>query len=292
MIHEAIRAIPSDDRETWVQVGMAVKSELGDEGFDLWDSWSRTSDRYKASSAKAVWRSIRPQGGITVRTLYKLARENGWQGIGTIAPIQPPSRREIKIDYELMKRRRKAAQRAAAMLSDSHLDVHPYLASKGFPEQQINVLDGAALIPMRCGGELVGCQSIDADGNKKFLFGQKSSGAEFVFGNGALHVLCEGYATALSAQAVLRNLKVPYSIHVTFSAGNMKRIARGLPGGVVLADNDASQTGERVALEIGWPYFMSDVVGEDFNDFHQRVGTFAAAMKLRPLLTRRRAAQS
>lgn len=289
MIDEAIRAIPSDDRDVWVQVGMAVKSELGDGGFDLWDSWSQTSDRYNKLSARAVWRSIRPDGGITARTLFKMARDNGWKGIGSVTPIRAP-RASSGPDIELMERRRKAAQKAAQMLSECRVDVHPYIESKGFPDQVVNVLDGAVLIPMLYGGEVVGCQTIEADGTKKFMYGQRSAGAEFVIGRGALHILCEGYATALSAQAVLRNLKVPYSIHVTFSAGNMKRIAQGLPGGVVLADNDASNTGERVAQEIGWPSFMSDTVGEDFNDFQQRVGTFTAAMRLRPLLARRRTA--
>jgi putative DNA primase/helicase len=38
----------------------------------------------------------------------------------------------------------------------------------------------------------------------------------------------------------------------------------------VIADNDESGTGERVAKESGLKYWMSDKVGEDFNDFHQR----------------------
>ncbi len=288
-IAEAIRCIPADDRETWVTIGMAVKSELGNDGFDLWDAWSRSSDRYEENSARSVWRSIKPQGGVTVRTLYKAAREFGWQGDGSVAPIRPAPNRAAGVSKELTERHHKAAQKAAKMLSECELGVHSYLASKGFPEQLVNVLNGdLAVIPMRCGRELVGCQTISADGEKKFLFGQRSGGAEFVIGQSGTHVLCEGYATALSAQVVLRNLKMPYSIHVTFSAGNMKRIAQALQGGVVLADNDTSGTGERVAKEIGWPYFMSDAVGEDFNDAHQRIGTFALAMKLKAVMRRKR----
>jgi len=182
-----------------------------------------------------------------------------------------------------------AAHKARTILSECELGEHPYFAAKGFPDHVVNVWrDDIAVIPMRRGKSVVGCQMIDADGGKKFLFGQRSGGAEFIIGQSGTHVLCEGYATALSAQAVLRNLKMPYAIHVTFSAGNMKRIAQGLPGGVVLADNDASGTGERVANEIGWPYFMSDVVGEDFNDAHQRIGTFALAMKLKGVMRRQK----
>lgn len=183
---------------------------------------------------------------------------------------------------------RKAAQKAADILADCEIATHPYFAAKGFPELLVNVWkDGLAVVPMRHGRHLVGCQLISEDGDKKFLYGQRSGGAEFVIGQSGRHILCEGYATALSAQVVLRNLKAAYVLHVTFSAGNMKRIAQGLPGGIVLADNDASGTGERVAREIGWPYWMSDVVGEDLNDAHQRRGSFALSMELGGLLRRR-----
>lgn len=185
----------------------------------------------------------------------------------------------------------KAASRAQHILSECELAPHPYLASKGFPEELANVwnleADNVMVIPMRCGGQIVGCQLIKPEGEKKFLYGQRSGGAEFVIGQRGTHVLCEGYATALSARAALHNLKTPYVLHTTFSAGNMKKVASGLPGGVVLADNDASRTGERVAKEIGWPYWMSDVVGEDFNDAHQRLGVFAVAMQLKKVLLMR-----
>lgn len=191
-------------------------------------------------------------------------------------------------DMQALLLARQAAQKARAILSECELATHPYFERKGFPEQIVNVWnDDIAAIPMLRGGDLVGLQMIDAQGGKKFLFGQRSGGAEFVLGQKGIHVLCEGFATALSAQVILRNLKVPYAIHVTFSAGNMKRIAEGLAGGVVLADNDASGTGERVAKEIGWPYWMSDVVGEDFNDAHMRLGTFSLAMRLKGVMRRR-----
>ena len=47
---------------------MAVKSELGDGGFEIWDTWSQQDDSYRPADARAVWRSIGPGGGITVAT--------------------------------------------------------------------------------------------------------------------------------------------------------------------------------------------------------------------------------
>jgi phage/plasmid primase-like uncharacterized protein len=178
----------------------------------------------------------------------------------------------------------KAAQDASKMLAEATQSTHAYFAAKGFPDERVNVLkvDGAllALVPMFIGTQLVGCQKITEAGEKKFLHGQRSGGAEFVFNGRGLHVLCEGYATALSARKALSHLKRSYTLHVCFSAGNMKKIAANLSGGIVMADNDASGTGERVAREIGWPYWMSDKVGEDFNDCHQRLGLFSVSQSL------------
>lgn len=189
---------------------------------------------------------------------------------------------------------KKAAQKAAAILGECELAPHPYMAAKGFPDELVNVWnresDNLMVVPMRRGSVVVGCQVIKADGDKKFLYGQRSGGAEFIFGQHGMHVLCEGYATAMSARAVLRNLKTPAVVHATFSAGNMKRVAETLPVGLVIADNDASGTGERVAREIGWPYWMSDVVGEDLNDAHQRLGVFPLAMQIKQVVQMRRRA--
>jgi phage/plasmid primase-like uncharacterized protein len=183
---------------------------------------------------------------------------------------------------------RKAAQRANAILAECELAPHPYLASKGFPDELVNVwnreTDNVMVVPMRIGRAVVGAQLIKPDGDKKFLYGQRSGGAVFVMGQRGLNFLCEGYATALSARQALHNLKAMYTLHVCFSAGNMKKVAQTLPGGLVLADNDASGTGERVAREIGWPYWMSDVVGEDANDHAQRAGVFSLAMGIRQVM--------
>lgn len=215
-----------------------------------------------------------------------------WRAEGDSTQAVTRARRVVdQAAREARENAQKAAQKASAILGECELAPHPYLASKGFPDELGNVwnreTDNVLVIPMRIGSEIVGCQLIKPEGDKKFLFGQRSGGAEFVMGQRGSHVLCEGYATALSVRAALQNIKVPYVLHVTFSAGNMKKVAANLPAGLVVADNDASQTGERVAREIGWPYWMSDTLGEDFNDAHRRLGVFAVAMQLRDTMRRR-----
>lgn len=191
---------------------------------------------------------------------------------------------------EIERNQRRAADKAAAILRECRVARHPYLEAKGFPEEVGNVWKTDAgellVIPMRVGRDLVGCQTIDADGVKKFLFGQRCNLAQYVFtaGTGGAHVVCEGYATALSVRHALARLKRPYTLHATFSAGNMKKVASALPVGVVVADNDASKTGELAAQAIGWPYWMSDRVGEDGNDYHKRAGLFALSQGINKAL--------
>ena len=198
-------------------------------------------------------------------------------------------RQKIAKDLALVEAKRRADQaeavkRAAFIMSQTLLGKHEYLESKGFEgaEDRIWGHEGkkTLVVPMRVDGHLVGCQLIESDGSKKFLYGQRTSNAELIIDNKGTHILCEGYATALSVQAALRKMSRRYTIHVCFSAGNMKKVAQGLPDGLIIADNDKSGTGERVAKEIGWKYWMSDVVGEDANDTHQRIGLLKFGLSL------------
>jgi len=187
-------------------------------------------------------------------------------------------------DQDIKRKQIEAAKTAAWMLKESQIATHPYLAAKGFSDEQGNIYvkDGVLLmlIPMRVGANLVGVQIIEPEGKKKFLFGQRTSNAEFVWNNKGPHVLCEGYATGLSIRAAMKALKRRYTLHVCFSAGNMEKIAASLPGGFVVADNDLSQTGLNTAKKIGWPYFMPPMPGQDFNDFAVSVGLFRSSQAL------------
>lgn len=54
----ALTHIPADDRETWVNIGNAVKTEYGDDGWFAWDEWSQGGASYNAKDAQSVWRSL------------------------------------------------------------------------------------------------------------------------------------------------------------------------------------------------------------------------------------------
>lgn len=191
---------------------------------------------------------------------------------------------QARAEQERRKMQTAAVGKAVALLNDSDMRTHEYLKAKGFPDEIGNILDmdgkPVLLIPMRVGKSLVGVQQIWPDGTKKFLYGQRTSNATFTFDNKGMNIVCEGYATALSVRAAMKQLKRRYTIHVCFSAGNMVRVAEGLEQGLVIADNDESGTGQRAAEEIGWPTWMSDRTGEDANDCHRRIGLFAFSQSL------------
>jgi putative DNA primase/helicase len=166
-------------------------------------------------------------------------------------------------------RQDKAAKKAAWILNNATKDTHPYLAAKGFPDEKGYVFNGMLVIPMRIDGHLVGCQMIDAEGKKKFLYGQKTKGATACFDNKGLPILCEGYATALSIRRTLKKSMSRYCIHVCFSAGNLIEVAKRFPECVIVADNDP--VGVRSAKKTGKPYWVSPNIGEDFNDYELRI---------------------
>jgi putative DNA primase/helicase len=183
---------------------------------------------------------------------------------------------------------KQAAAKAAGLLNNCQRAMHDYLKAKGFPEEPGNVYvkDGVPylIIPMRVGSQLVGAQVISPEGDKKFLYGQRTKGAEYVLDNKGPHMLVEGYATALSVRAAMKALRMRYTIHVCFSAQNLLHISKQLEDCFIIADNDLSTTGQRMAEQSGKRWWMPPTVGHDFNDMHQEVGLFKASQSLQKVL--------
>jgi hypothetical protein len=68
--------VSPEDREIWVQVGMA----LSDGGWPvtLWDTWSRGSPKYKMGEPFRLWSGFKAGSGISMGTLVHLAQTCGW----------------------------------------------------------------------------------------------------------------------------------------------------------------------------------------------------------------------
>src|SRR5688500_6990928 len=84
-IREALACVPADERGLWLRIGMAIKSALGEDGFDTWDSWSQKSASYSAADARTVWRSIDPDGRVKLGTLFFEASRYGYVHPSTAA---------------------------------------------------------------------------------------------------------------------------------------------------------------------------------------------------------------
>ena len=190
--------------------------------------------------------------------------------------------RKPKIVIDISGNQTRATSKAAYILGSALKKPHPYLVKKGFPEEKGWVWNDLLVIPMRIDGDLVGCQLIDAEGNKKFLSGQKTKKASAIFDNKGPVILCEGYATALSIRRALKAIRSRYKIVVCFSAGNLSEMAKTYPDSVLVADNDP--VGIRVSKQISRPYWISPNQGEDFNDYELRVGSDISGKALSSLI--------
>jgi putative DNA primase/helicase len=185
-----------------------------------------------------------------------------------------------KAELERQKRREAAARKATSIIGQAKEKTHAYLFRKGFNCNGL-VYEGDLIIPMRINGLVVGCQRISPDGQKKFLYGQQTKGAYCGFDGGGRVILTEGYATALSVRRSLREVGVKYKIYVCFSAANILEIAT--PSCVIVADNDPA--GIKTAQKSGCEYWVSDVVGEDANDYELRMGSKNLGLAIAERLT-------
>lgn len=87
----ALSVLDSDDRDIWVRFLHALKP-LGQDGFDLWDEWSRKSGKYDPVDAIAKWHSAKPTGAINYETIFFAAQAAGWVNplAGGLPPIPLP----------------------------------------------------------------------------------------------------------------------------------------------------------------------------------------------------------
>lgn len=288
-IRTALSYIPTPSSYAdWYPMAYAIKDALGENGKDLWHDWSRQGDNYKASVAEATWKSAKSKaGGITVATLFKQARDNGYRPEKPYVAPSPEQRARIARERATQDEiwavynhvRHQSASRLAHTIWRNAKDLtaadlaHPYLRNKDIQDLtavagiRINRYKGQnkLVIPIysrngQTGNtELVNLQQIEESGEKRFLAGgQKSGGYAILNGTHADMAqgfyLAEGYATAASV-----HLATGKPVVIAFDAGNLPVVAariieRGnLPADTPIylaADNDrASQKGLAKAAE-------------------------------------------
>ena len=79
-MNSAFNAIPSDDRELWVNLGHAAKTldeDGGDEGKQAWLEWSAQSGKFDPDDAQNKWESFNPTS-TSHEKIFVTAVECGW----------------------------------------------------------------------------------------------------------------------------------------------------------------------------------------------------------------------
>ena len=75
-LQSALAFLSADDYHQWVNFGNALKA-LGAVGYQLWDEWSRRSDKYDANQMGHKWRSFK-SGSYNIESIFHEAMTAGW----------------------------------------------------------------------------------------------------------------------------------------------------------------------------------------------------------------------
>jgi P4 family phage/plasmid primase-like protien len=67
----------TDDYDIWIMVGQTLHS-LDESLLDVWDEWSKQSDKYKEGECHKRWLSFSRNGGRGIGSLIHAAKEYGW----------------------------------------------------------------------------------------------------------------------------------------------------------------------------------------------------------------------
>jgi len=102
-LQSALTFLSADDYHQWVNFGNALKS-LGAAGYQIWDEWSRRSEKYDGNQMGHKWRSFKP-GAFNIESIFHEAMAAGWLNTIKISPdvamVEPecPPIDELPPDY-------------------------------------------------------------------------------------------------------------------------------------------------------------------------------------------------
>lgn len=83
VLEEALKYIPSDDREIWLKIGGALFDTGQPWARSLWDDWAAQSAKFNPADQEITWRSFARQTGskASVGSIIHIARQNGYSRI-------------------------------------------------------------------------------------------------------------------------------------------------------------------------------------------------------------------
>ncbi|MFZ6850077.1 DUF927 domain-containing protein [Undibacterium sp. RuRC25W] len=239
-IQAALSFIPPNERDLWLKIGMGIKQEFGEAGFDVFDSWSRSAENYNQDAAKSSWKSFKTGGKIGIGTVLYEAKQRGFN-IKESLPAAPVSAEQAALlaqeradrlaaDQAEIERKQAAAASMAAKAWDSASNTgqSTYLQKKGIASHGLRFAPhrtgDVLLIPLYdVSGQLCNIQRVFANGDKRFYTGGRVSACFHGIGDagaGSVVLIAEGYATAAALYEA-----TGYAVMVAFSASNIGHVA-------------------------------------------------------------------
>jgi putative DNA primase/helicase len=208
-----LQFIPGQDRETWISIGMALKSEFADRGFSMFDQWSKSADNYDSKSVVSVWKSFRG-GNTTIATLVHFAKANGWHKDSEEQPIPVvPTKTKAPQECNFNTRNYGLSLWLSANKDDQYVASHQYAISKRIgwaagagrgvaSGSIIGQQSDCIIVPIRNidTNKIQSVQCINQSGIKQTFGGIK--GGALILGNTidkkTPWYICEGWASAVS----------------------------------------------------------------------------------------------
>jgi len=70
---------PDSDYTTWIEIGQALHTAFGRQGYELWDNWSIRGAKYKSEQdIDTHWKSFHQGKGVSIGTLFHHAKLGGY----------------------------------------------------------------------------------------------------------------------------------------------------------------------------------------------------------------------
>jgi Mrp family chromosome partitioning ATPase len=83
-LDRAVKALhhisPDCDYDQWIELGQALHTEFGEAGLGPWMTWSMAGNKFAGTKDIEVhWKSFHQGKGVGIGTLFKHAKDNGWE---------------------------------------------------------------------------------------------------------------------------------------------------------------------------------------------------------------------
>lgn len=263
----ALAHLDASDRDFWVKIGQALKSEFDDDGFTLFDEWSASASNYDSKAVKTTWKGIKSGGRVSIGTLIYEAAQRGFdpktQAVNADASSMTPEARQAaqqrhdeaqrreadKTAQAQAQARREAVRRLARAQDAGNGADSPYLGIKQVKAYGVKceaTPDGVnLLVPLRDKSGMVwNVQTIKPDGTKLFAKSARVSGLFHLIGGADMgdgiervprdKQRADAPDTLLVAEgyatAATLHEATGYAVAVAFNAGNLSKVCTALRG--------------------------------------------------------------